>query len=301
VPEHARGATADVPPQVRMPLLTLITQQSLDEDYLHVAEKRKQASAARPDSTTAELEAGRRRIRPLTVAVVLAFGLVVGVAAVQTSRNAETREAGREVLISRIEDRQKSVAELHRQIARLTDQNTAADARDSSLAQRTRRAAARGAALAATAGFGPVAGEGVRITVNDAPGGQADTEVRDSDLVTLVNGLWEAGATAISVNGQRVTVLSALRNSGSVIRINDVSLSPPYEVLALGDTRTLQARLAQTRSGDEFRRLTDDLHMPVTRENVDHLQLPAASPTLMHLSYAQTGTKPQDRSQEDQP
>lgn len=305
MPDHARGTSTagrELPPQVRMPLLQLITQQSLDEDYRHVAEQRRAAAVAGDEAAGDGAEPRRRRrIRPVTVVVVLVFGLVVGMAAIQTSRNADTREAGRGVLIGQIEDRQRLVAAIHKQIASLTDQNTAADARDSSLAQRARQATQRAGNLAAAAGFGPVSGSGVRITVDDAPGGGESSQVRDSDLAALVNGLWGAGATAISVDGQRVTALSALRNSGSVIRINDVSLSPPYEILALGDTRTLQARFARTVSGQEFRQLTDELHMPVTRADADNLRLPAASPTLMHLSYAKTGTKPDDRSEEDQP
>ena len=40
MPEHAARADVQLPARVTMPLLTLITQQSLDEDYLHVAERR---------------------------------------------------------------------------------------------------------------------------------------------------------------------------------------------------------------------------------------------------------------------
>lgn len=290
----SHGSARELPPQLRMPLLTLITQQSLDEDYRHVAEKRKAGAG----STGA---GSRGRGRPLTVVAVLAFGLIVAVAAVQTSRNADTRQEGREVLISRINDRQQSIAALHREIAKITDENTAADVRATSLGQRTRKATQRAGDLASAAGFAPVSGEGVRITVDDAPGDQEDTQVRDSDLTAVVDGLWAAGATAISVNDQRVTARSALRNSGTVIRINNVSLSPPYVVLALGDTRTLQARLIQTSSWQEFHSLAGELGMPVTMDNADDLRLPAASPTLMHLSYAHAGTRPADRHQEDQP
>lgn len=289
--EQTREPGPDLPPQVRMPLLTLITQQSLDEDYLHVAQRRRTTSG---DGTAGDK---RGSARSLTVVAVLVFGLILGVAAIQTRRNADVREAGREVLIGRIDDQQKAVASLHRRIADLTDQNTAAEARDSSLAQQTRRASQRAGDLSQRTGFAPASGPGVQITVDDAPGGEEGTQVRDSDLAGLVNGLWAAGATAVAVNGQRVTALSALRNSGSVIRINDVSLSPPYRVTALGDTRTLLARFARTTSGRAFRDLTGHLGMPVTMDNVDHLQLPAAPPDLLKLSYAETGAKPDNQEE----
>ena len=38
--------------------------------------------------------------------------------------------------------------------------------------------------------------------------------MRDTDLALLVDALWGVGAEAISVNGQRLTVLSAFRNVG---------------------------------------------------------------------------------------
>ncbi len=53
--------------RVRMPLLTLITQQSLDEDYLHAAERRR-AGAPRPPEG--------RQVRTAAV-VVLVFGVLV--------------------------------------------------------------------------------------------------------------------------------------------------------------------------------------------------------------------------------
>ena len=54
----------------------------------------------------------------------------------------------------------------------------------------------------------------LRITVDDAPDGDVTQQVRDSDLAILVDGLWNAGAEAISVNGKRLTNLTAFDNVG---------------------------------------------------------------------------------------
>ena len=40
------------------------------------------------------------------------------------------------------------------------------------------------------------------------------------DLQIVVNGLWDAGAEAISVNGQRLTSKSAIRFAGQAILVN---------------------------------------------------------------------------------
>ncbi|MEP9383632.1 DUF881 domain-containing protein [Nocardioides sp. KR10-350] len=277
---------ARVPEAVTMPLLARITQQSLDEDYHHVADRRRTTGEA-------SASAGGRR---LTVIAVVAFGLLVAIAGVQTSRNAPIQQESREVLISRIDARQKTVASMHRSIAELTDENTNSESRYATLGDQLKQATARVRALGQRTGFGPVSGAGVRITVDDNPDGDEDGMVRDSDLASLVNGLWEAGATAVSVDGQRVTAKSGLRNSGSVIRMNNVSLSPPYVVLALGDNRTLLAKLAETTSGSSFTTITSQLGMPVKPENVDSLQLPSAPASMLHLQYAHsnTGKTPQE-------
>ncbi len=59
-----------LPPQVTTPLLTLITQQSLDEDYLHAAERRVRSG-----------EPPRQGSHRLAAAAVVLFGLLVGIAA----------------------------------------------------------------------------------------------------------------------------------------------------------------------------------------------------------------------------
>lgn len=284
--------TSDVRAAVTMPLLTRITQQSLDADYQHVAARRRTASGG---GTGEERTSAARR--PLTVVAVVAFGLLVAVAAVQTSRNAPTREESRAVLISRIDDRQTLVRQQHQRIADLTDQNTRAESAYSTLGSRLTQTTRREQTLAQLTGFGPVSGAGVRITVDDAPAAGRSGMVQDDDLAGVLNGLWSAGSTAISINGQRVTARSAPRNSGTVIRINNVSLTAPYVISALGDNRTL-AKFAETDSGRAFHLLTTTIGMPVSMDNVDQLQIPAAPIDMMQLrsAHAATGKKPQEEN-----
>jgi uncharacterized protein YlxW (UPF0749 family) len=282
-----------LPARVTTPLLTLITQQSLDEEYQYVAEARR--AGARPPA-----QHSGRGVR--TVVAILAFGILLAVAAVQTARNADVASAGREQLISRIEARRASIAGMQDRIARLRSDNAAAETRYDASGRRLDALYQERSAQLDRTGFGVSTGPGVRIVVDDAPGGGTNGQVHDDDLTLLVNGLWEAGATGISVNGQRITALSALRNSGQVIRINGVSLSPPYTLLAVGDTRTLQADFVETESGAQFQALTDQLGMRFTMDNRDNLRLPAAPPGMMSLHKARSGTSKQQKppvNQED--
>ena len=271
-----------------VPLLDLITRQSMDEDYRHVAAQRAAQRAAHGGDES-DVQASTRPSRSVTtIAAVLLFGLLVAVAAVQTSRNSAVETESRDQLIDRITVRRDKVAQLQKHIAEVRASNTAAETAYAELGRTLSTLNATRRTLGARAGWSEVRGDGVRVRLDDAPTSGTGGEVRDSDLAGLVNGLWQAGATAISVNGQRVTPVSALRNSGSVVRINDVSLSPPYTVLAIGDTDTLQARFAQSTSGIRLQSLTRQLGMPYDMQNAQDLTVAAAPASMLTLRHAST-------------
>lgn len=252
-----------------MPLLALITQQSLDEDYLHAAERRVRDGRDR----VGQGRGGRHRAAAVAVAV---FGILVSTAAVQTSRDADLNDASRATLVSRINARRESVSRMQDAIVRDRGRNVVLEGALSQLTRTQQASAARLRRLETTTGFGAVSGEGVRIVVNDAPGGDATQTVRDEDLAILVDGLWTAGAEAISINGQRITAITAIRNTNVAINVNSRPLSPPYVVLAIGDTRTLQANLLDSTHGQEFASLAAQLGFVFERQNEDNLTLPAA-------------------------
>lgn len=270
--------------RVNTPLLALITQQSLDEDYRHVAERR---AAEQPP-------AGKARPHRMAAVVVAVFGVLVTVAALQTQQGEDVRSASRNSLISEINDGRDHLSELQRQMVRLREQDVALQSHNDDVTSEQLAAVAREQRLAASTGFGAVTGPGVRISVDDNPDG---TLVRDRDLRLAVNGLWEAGAEAIAVNGNRLTSRSAIRNSGIAIRVNNRSLSPPYVIAAIGDEKTLQADLMETTSGLQFRDLVQQLGFPSSMDNVDQLSLPAAPVRLAKPRWAVTGTAEQNQNQ----
>jgi uncharacterized protein YlxW (UPF0749 family) len=269
------------------PLLTLITQQSLDEDYRVVAERR----AANGDEP-------RRRPARTAALVVAAFGLLVTVAAVQTSQNEGVNDASRASLIGQIEASRAEIADLQRQIQQTRELNASLQGELDALSAELRAAQSRVARQQAVSGFGPVAGPGIQVTVDDAPNGEA---VADRDLRPLVNGLWLAGAEAIAINGQRLTSRSAIRNSGEAIQVNSRPLSPPYVVSAIGDPLTLQADLMETYSGRMFRDIADNLGFVWGMDNVDDMSLPAAPARLQRLRNVVDPTGPKPNPQKEAP
>src|SRR4051794_10858122 len=98
-----------------MPLLTLVTREAVDEDYVHAAERR----AAHGEQAS---DPRRTGLGGAAVATAV-FGLLIALAAVQTARNADVQEAGRDALRQRIEERQSEVSSLRERIDALQAQN----------------------------------------------------------------------------------------------------------------------------------------------------------------------------------
>lgn len=262
--------------RAQVPLLTRISQESLDESYEQTARQR----AGRPPPTG-------RRPRWVGAAVVAVFGLLVTVAAVQTSESSGIASANRDSLLSEIDQRTEDATERQARIVELRAANVGLQDDLDKSTEAARKATERTTALAARTGFAPVHGPGVVVTVDDAPNGES---VRSDDLALLVNGLWEAGAEAISINGKRLTARSALYNSGPAINVNGPpSLSPPYTVAAIGDNRSLRADLLNSTTGLQFTNVADALGFPVSMENVGDITLPAAPERQLRLRSAVEG------------
>ena len=90
------------------------------------------------------------------------------------------------------------------------------------------------------AGLIPLSGTGIVLQLADStlpiPDGASDDDylVTARDIRTVVAELWLAGAEAISVNGERVTVSTGVLDIGHSILLNSAYLSPPYQVSAIG-------------------------------------------------------------------
>jgi uncharacterized protein YlxW (UPF0749 family) len=278
-----------LPEHVTTPLLTRITEHSLDDDYREVAQRRGASGSDPPQG------------RPAWVAtvVVAVFGVLVTTAAVQTSRNADTADAGRATLIAKVQVERAALARQQAEIVELQRANIDLEESRSELVADQREASARLRRLQVATGYTPVTGPGVRIVLDDAPGGDVTQMVRDEDLALLVDGLWGAGAEAISINDQRLTALSAIRNVGPAVHVNSKPVNPPYTVQAIGDTLTLQADLLDTTHGQQFFDLADDLGFEYTMENEATLTLPSALGPRLRNVEAGTGDG-QARQQEEE-
>lgn len=274
VPGPRRTSQAP-PPQAVMGLLNYLTVTSLDEDYAHASARR---AANRDDGTAAGQ--GDRRGRPghgAALVVLALFGVLVATAFVQTARTADDAaerhsELVKQVLARReqLQQQRARAEELRRGNERLQDVYLQATAEGRSLQERLER-------LGVVTGAEAAQGPGVRVVADDGPASAgADAEVLDVDLQKLVNGLWLSGAEAVSVNGQRLTALSAIRLAGPVITVNYQRISGPYTVSAIGDPSTLAARFVDTPGGQWWLDLQALYGVEFRIDRVESLTLPAS-------------------------
>lgn len=99
------------------------------------------------------------------------------------------------------------------------------------------------------AGVIDVQGSGVIVTVEDPiPTEEFSDEysiimLRYELLLSLVNKMKDAGAEAISINGQRIIATTEISLAGDNVNINTVPTAPPYIIKAIGNPETIESTL----------------------------------------------------------
>lgn len=99
------------------------------------------------------------------------------------------------------------------------------------------------------AGLFPVSGPGVELVVQSShsqtgPGSvHVPNAIIGEHLLKTVNELYNAGAEAVAVNGQRITAVSEIRLAGNHINVNGTPLEHPYRIVAIGNSSDLKGRL----------------------------------------------------------
>ena len=102
-------------------------------------------------------------------------------------------------------------------------------------------------------GLSEVKGEGLQIVIADNNTGILKNEsealdlssqvVHYDDLIEVINALNNAGAEAISINGQRIIQTTAITCEGNVIKINGQKVSSPFTIKAIGSQGLLYLSL----------------------------------------------------------
>ncbi|MGW0122512.1 DUF881 domain-containing protein [Streptomyces sp. NPDC003327] len=262
-------------PDASMSLLNNVIDHALDDGYAEATARRAAEGGAMP--------------RPLRAKLGLAAGLVLA-AAVVTVGAAEARISApvvakeRQELIDRIEAESSTADDLAQDVERIRAE----------VADRQRKALEeyggdQAELVGLLSGATPVHGPGVKLVIDDAKGtdsggggpressGFSDTgRVRDRDMQRVINGLWESGAEAVAINGQRLTALSAIRAAGDAILVDNKPLVPPYTVLAVGDGQRLSTTFQDSADGQYLHVLVENFGIRSSISTESDVSLPAA-------------------------
>jgi uncharacterized protein YlxW (UPF0749 family) len=261
-------------------LLTDLFRNPLDSGYADAARRRAEDGPKKPWQVR-----GGRTARSIALAMV---GFLLAVAYQQVVTAKPDTNQTRADLAKEVADRRAETDQLARDVDGLRDE--VSDARENALAQDPELLRLKD--LEARTGLGKVKGDGVVITVSDAPAavdpvtGNVDAEnpgrVIDRDLQDLANALWEAGAEAIAINGQRLTAITTIRAAGEAILVDFKPVTRPYHLSAIGPAG-IDKRLADSATGKRFKRFVETYRMQFDIEAKDGLTLPAgADPGLQH-------------------
>lgn len=245
------------------------------------------ADALTSDYSNASADEGKSRFRIVLVAgAATLVTLVLGMAIAQTQSQANENSVTRDALVERVNAADRRVQELEATV--LTAQSNLLNAEAAALAGTSLgdQARTRLERLRIATGQTEVVGDGVKVTVDDAPVDPTSTgetppgQVIDRDLQLIVNGLWQAGATDISINGRRITPTSAIRAAGDAILVNYRPMSPPYVVSAIApDADKLAGRFRDNPAGLLLEELETKYGVIWELQKVSDILLPAASST----------------------
>lgn len=125
-------------------------------------------------------------------------------------------------------------------------------------------------------GLTEVIGKGITITLKDAEVAinkldLSSSLVHYSDLIEVANALKNAGAEAISINGERIVNPTAIACAGNIIKINNEKVGVPFVINAIGSPEKLYGAL--TMLGGYIDKLKDD-GVTVDIEKKDSITIP---------------------------
>jgi uncharacterized protein YlxW (UPF0749 family) len=264
--------TDEQPKRVFAPdFLTELFRNPLDPGYADAAARK----AVEGEPTGAK----RWATSGISLITLVALGFLFVVAYQQTIADAPARTKARAALLQQVQSRRDQTTQLQDQADKLGDE-----------VSKLRERELGGAAVAqlrdmeAATGLAPVKGDGAKVKLGDGPTpinpvtGERNTvaRVKDTDLQLATNALWSLGAEAITINGQRLTATSTIRQAGEAILVDFQPVTTPYEVIAIGPD-DMAKDFRDGYAGMFFKELASKYGMSFDASAVRNVTLPAAT------------------------
>lgn len=222
----------------------------------------------------------------VVAAVALATGFLVASQVKVQLLTPSNQVARYQALVRSVQGLEATNAASRTKIATLRAQIDALEAQAAQRSAATQALQSQVADLRAHAGLTPLHGPGVEIDLaNGVPGpdqgGQSGYLVDFQDIQDITNLLFAQGAEGISVNGRRITPLSAFSgSSGQVLIDQGPPISSPIKVLAVGDRNRMEAALNDPSAVPDIRAREVQFQLQLTFIGGPDMRLPAYDSSL---------------------
>ncbi len=235
--------------------------------------------------------------RIATPAVVVVSGLLFAVSA-SNSEGTDLRPGRYRDLASVVDGEARAYDTL---ATRVSDLTAEVDSLSASVGSReVDRIGRRADALEDPAGLVPRSGPGVSVVLSDASTEVVDRAseagvtdfnklvVHQQDIQAVVNAMWQGGATAVTVQGQRVVSTTGIKCEGNAVQLQGIPYAQPYRVEAVGDPEDLLGAIDTDAYLQGYR---DDAANPAVAVGWDlQLEADVAAPAydgLLDITYAE--------------
>ncbi|WP_193613032.1 DUF881 domain-containing protein [Nocardioides lijunqiniae] len=135
------------------------------------------------------------------------------------------------------------------------------------------------------AGLEPRRGPGITVTLSDAPEDVINSTTRklsllvvhQQDIQAVVNAMWRGGASAVTIQGQRVVSTTGIKCHGNAVLLQGIPYAQPYVIQAVGDPDTLGEAVVDDEDVDYYlqRAQLPDISVGWDLESDDDVQAPA--------------------------
>ncbi|MDO9494633.1 MAG: DUF881 domain-containing protein [Nocardioides sp.] len=146
------------------------------------------------------------------------------------------------------------------------------------------------------AGLTPRSGPGITVTLSDASEDVINSTTRDvnllvvhqQDIQAVVNAMWRGGASAVTVQGQRVISTTGIKCHGNAVLLQGVPYAQPYVIQAVGSAPDLEDAVRSDIDVQYYlaRAELPDISVGWDLETEDDIEAPAYK-GLLDLSYAE--------------
>ena len=179
---------------------------------------------------------------------------------------------------NKVDDLEDAEAELEKERESATQNDTALKEKEQEITQGNK-----------IIGLSEVTGSGVVVTLGDSKKDASSSLdpslllVHDTDVLSVINELKNAGAEAISINDQRIIPTTGIICGGNIIDINGEKVGAPFEIKAIG----LPEQLAALDRPGGYLDILRDYSIEVKLEKSNNITIPKYTGTITY-QYAKS-------------